>query len=343
MNCKDIELLLSAYADDELAQTQREFVETHLKTCVECQVRLAEQQRISKRLAALRDLPAVPDIKAKTMARIKGDVEPKKSRRIWRPAFVAVPLTLVLVFALIWNLPGGSKMITAEELVAALIENSSNITSFQVDGTSQLKITFPNQGAPTVLNITSTTSTDLDAQRSHTDQTLTRSTGSPERTEKYFFDGWMYRLYHTVGIGQGLNVQTGVWYKFEMTAELWAVQFHTLHDNRESLISWLFFDPKVTILGTEKINGIDCYKVMIEADLAAASAAYFPDEPTTITEFHLTGWVDKESLNLVKSDLSYRSIASQGILSEVSAINYYSKLNEVSIVPPPEVFNAKPG
>ena len=37
MKCRDLEELLSAYADGELPRAQREFVEEHLDSCSQCQ------------------------------------------------------------------------------------------------------------------------------------------------------------------------------------------------------------------------------------------------------------------------------------------------------------------
>jgi anti-sigma factor RsiW len=53
MRCSDYEELLSAYANDELSRTQREFVEEHLAGCAACRQTLAGYAGARRRLSAL--------------------------------------------------------------------------------------------------------------------------------------------------------------------------------------------------------------------------------------------------------------------------------------------------
>ncbi len=340
MKCKDIELLLSAYADDELAQTQREFVETHLKTCIDCQALLAEQKRIFARLAGLRDLPSVPDIKAKTMARIKGDGEPNNPWRLWRPALAAIPLTLALVIALIWNLPSGNKPITSGELVAAVLQNSASLTSYRSDGV----ITFTSVGTDGRQAITETTIVnlvDIQDQVSHTDQTTKRTTSiggmtipdeTSARTETYYVNGWAYKYIHTSEPNS--PYLPGVWYKMEMPPELWATfSFSEIKEN-QNLIDYFFDDPQVTILGTETVNGMPCYKVDIQPDLETT------DENVSLNGMSITGWIDQDSFGLVKSEIKVNYTLTGGKVVDQRGVYTFSQVNETEIVLPAALADA---
>ena len=58
MRCSDIEELLSAYADDELPFTQKDFVEEHLAACADCRATLEDYRLIRRQLTSLRETPA---------------------------------------------------------------------------------------------------------------------------------------------------------------------------------------------------------------------------------------------------------------------------------------------
>jgi hypothetical protein len=106
MNCKDLEELLSAYADGELGGTQRDFIEEHLESCADCRALLADYTGVRRQLLSLRATPAIPDIKKATMIKIKTARVPPKLRRWLRPALVGIPIIAILATALILQLTG---------------------------------------------------------------------------------------------------------------------------------------------------------------------------------------------------------------------------------------------
>ncbi len=81
MNCKDLEVLLSAYADGELAETHRDFIEEHLAGCSECRAALEEYKKTREKLISLREMPAMLDIREAVMSRVKLLETPAKVRR----------------------------------------------------------------------------------------------------------------------------------------------------------------------------------------------------------------------------------------------------------------------
>jgi hypothetical protein len=100
MNCKDLEVLLSAYADGELTGVQRDFIEEHLAGCAECRARLADYRKTSQQLLSLRKTPEILDISKATMSRIKLLETPVKLRRWLRPALIAAPIIIILAIVL---------------------------------------------------------------------------------------------------------------------------------------------------------------------------------------------------------------------------------------------------
>ncbi len=127
MKHSELEGLLSAYADGELARTQREFVERHVVGCATCRATLADYDRDRYQLAALRSIPVPSDLKRATMSRIEatqgglnrlfpGRVPPT----LVRPALV-IASTLVAVIAIgILQLSGAGPIEKAEAATAAL-------------------------------------------------------------------------------------------------------------------------------------------------------------------------------------------------------------------------------
>jgi len=71
MNCKDLEELLSAYADGELSKTQREFIEEHLTGCADCRETLAEFEAAGRQISLLKKVSEGSDISEATLSKIK--------------------------------------------------------------------------------------------------------------------------------------------------------------------------------------------------------------------------------------------------------------------------------
>lgn len=102
MNCRDLEELLSAYADGELPRTQREFIEEHLAVCADCRGTLADYIQAGRKLSSLRGLPESPDIRRDTIARVKASgTVPEKMRIQWLHAVAAVTAVFIIVALLI--------------------------------------------------------------------------------------------------------------------------------------------------------------------------------------------------------------------------------------------------
>jgi len=126
MNCKDLEELLSAYADGELSRTQREFIEEHLSGCADCRETLAEFEAAGRQLSSLRETPVASDIRTATLSKIKATrALPEKSFRRWlRPVTAAAAIVAVIAVLLVAQ-PWG--MESPEVMAASIVRNSPEV------------------------------------------------------------------------------------------------------------------------------------------------------------------------------------------------------------------------
>jgi hypothetical protein len=104
MNCKETILELSAYLDNEVAETTRVSIESHVASCSACRARLDELRRISHGIAALPHLPAPAAFADDVRRRIRAAHTPPPSPSWWdwliTPAWMKLPLQAVALIAL---------------------------------------------------------------------------------------------------------------------------------------------------------------------------------------------------------------------------------------------------
>ncbi|PZC47068.1 MAG: Transmembrane transcriptional regulator (anti-sigma factor RsiW) [Chloroflexi bacterium] len=148
MEHNNIQELLSAYANDELARTQREFVEQHLPSCPSCQAELNDYRWVRSRVGLLATVPAESDIKGKTMASIRtiaaqnegvyaGNAKADWRRRLGihrlpRPALVIAAVAAVIITPLALQLTGGGP----GGGIASAYAATEALGSFRMSGTT---------------------------------------------------------------------------------------------------------------------------------------------------------------------------------------------------------------
>jgi hypothetical protein len=132
MNCKNLEELLSAYADGELPRTQKEFIEEHLRSCADCRETLAGFVAAGRQLSSLKEMPAVTDIKGATLYRIKRDNIPAGNtlRRGLRPA-LAIGAAIIIIAVLLAVQPWDFN--TPAAAAAAIVRGSPEVQAFFSD------------------------------------------------------------------------------------------------------------------------------------------------------------------------------------------------------------------
>jgi hypothetical protein len=106
MNCRDMDKLLSAYANNELDTEQTGLVERHLASCARCRESLEQFVESGRQLMSLQQTPPLPDVKPSIMSRIiMRDVKVHPRKRV-RIALVALPITLIAIALLALQLLG---------------------------------------------------------------------------------------------------------------------------------------------------------------------------------------------------------------------------------------------
>jgi hypothetical protein len=103
----DMEELLSAHANGELARTQSEFVEEHLRSCADCRESLVNNVWVRSRITSLKEAPIEADIAEATMSRIREQATGgRETSRLMRPALVVAAILLAVVVPLAIQLSG---------------------------------------------------------------------------------------------------------------------------------------------------------------------------------------------------------------------------------------------
>ena len=123
MNCQDFEMLLSAYANDELPAGQIEQVNAHLAGCADCRTTLSAFQTVRQQVASLKDISVSFDIKEAAMVKIQNINKNSTVKRwLWR-SLAAVPVAVLLITLLIlqpWSSTPGLQEVLAKSYLAVV-------------------------------------------------------------------------------------------------------------------------------------------------------------------------------------------------------------------------------
>ena len=133
MNCKDLKILLSAYANDELSTSELETVNAHLAGCSDCKTTLSAFQAVRQQMTSLKDITVTFDIKDAAMADIK-KISVRSPFKGWlRPSLAAIPIAAIIVTLLIlqpWAAVPGFQEVMAKsyQAVVALKSYRTEVT-----------------------------------------------------------------------------------------------------------------------------------------------------------------------------------------------------------------------
>ena len=97
MKCREVRRKLSAYMDGELNLYEKKMVETHLRSCTECQHELEILKETWEEIGALSLPEAAPYFYARLKARMK---ELEKKKRLSWVERVLIPASAVVVIVL---------------------------------------------------------------------------------------------------------------------------------------------------------------------------------------------------------------------------------------------------
>lgn len=121
MKCSDIEAMLSAYANNEISETQKEMVEQHLVFCTECRSRLDEYIEVRQQLRLLKDTPGLESVSSSILSKIRRGGTNLTFRWL-KPALISVPIAAAVITGLIiwqpWNSDNSSQGVIARAQTA---------------------------------------------------------------------------------------------------------------------------------------------------------------------------------------------------------------------------------
>jgi hypothetical protein len=172
--------------------------------------------------------------------------------------------------------------------------------------------------------------------------------------ESYFIEEWMYTMASVSGTDIG-------WMKMEMPEGMWETQ-----NQLDQQIEFLTGDlSMVTLIGSEKVAGVDCYVFEVTPDMADL-VNYLSQQQglegltldlssliTAIKEFSIKEWVAKDSYLCMKSSNQILMEMSPELVGAASEdfekmtmnmdidMTFHSYNEPVSIVLPPEAYDAE--
>ncbi|PKN69643.1 MAG: hypothetical protein CVU54_09935 [Deltaproteobacteria bacterium HGW-Deltaproteobacteria-12] len=94
-NCKDLEKYLPLYPDDLLSDSDRQFVEEHIKSCPQCAKALSQLQKTEKLVQNLAEVEPPAWFKQKIMTGVRAEAEKKSFARKWfYPLRIKIPVQI---------------------------------------------------------------------------------------------------------------------------------------------------------------------------------------------------------------------------------------------------------
>ena len=136
--------ILSAYANDEIVDNEKQNIEEHLLSCTKCQKALDVYREVRKQLSIETPIYAGNEIKGFVMSNIR---EPKVIKANpttnWRRrALVAIPIVAAVVISL--SLILTNSPLTPEQVFAKATAASTTISAYRQVETHEINMTYPD-------------------------------------------------------------------------------------------------------------------------------------------------------------------------------------------------------
>lgn len=251
MNSKDIRVLLSAFADDELGQAERETVEKHLEACADCRSKLEEYRVTGEIITSLKATGNLPDISKPVLVNITLKNTQAKKLSWKRSVIIAVPVLVITAVSLVLHL--GGIFGNPEAILAKACETTSEIESFRSDmeifTKSDLTDGEPVQKAHFVSEYASTT--------------------------EYHLTG--YAQYDRTFSQELIVKEDRIYVKGEFTVPPTEEEIKQGFVGRENTLEQLGYLIEIETLEDEYIDGVLCYHYRGELDREKMWLEWLPD------------------------------------------------------------------
>ncbi len=272
-------------------------------------------------------------------------------------------MSLVLVTVLSLTACGEEELPSAQEIVDGAIESLDDIKSHKFDMGVSLEMAEEAEGESVEMSMVASFSGAVDLENKEMSSGTAISTVMPEAEEEmvgemYIIDGMMYVMAELPGEGP-------VWEKEEFSEVDWEMVPY-LQLPVESHLD-LLETADVSVIGSEKVKGVDCYVLKLTPDLEQLWSTatertpwvwmYVPYVAEDIleeafTSFSVKQWVTKDTYFLTKSEIDISVeittpelmgiTGGEGMVTMGITISFlvYDHNQPVSIVVPPEAEEA---
>jgi hypothetical protein len=169
--------------------------------------------------------------------------------------------------------PTSQDITSPTEIVAALKQSAASINTYRVDVTGNT--TFDDHNVPKSLFTSSIALVDLSLNRAYFDDAVVdTSVGGTltQRTESYWMDDWVYS-FKDPNISSG--ARSGVWYKYARpNRDAANFIFST------TVLLAAMENASTTVAASERVNGVECYKLNVGGNYPGYSLRKFSLCPT---------------------------------------------------------------
>jgi hypothetical protein len=280
-------------------------------------------------------------------------------------------ISLVLVAVLSFTAcEGGEELPAAEEIVDGAIEAMDDVRTQEFDMDMSLDMAGEAEGEQVEITMEMAMSGAVDIVNRQMRAGITMNMAMPEEgemdmaVEVYLLDNEVYMMMDIPGMGSE-------WQKTELTEEQWEEMMEVINLAKSQLE--LLEVAKVTVTGTEKVEGVDCYVLKLTPDAdklwqivmeQTEVAGVLPDFGEILDEdvieerlqeifksFSVKQWVAKDTYFMMKAEMEMDVQLSaedmgypeeEGEMRMGIAINWlaYNYNQPISIVLPPEAEEA---
>jgi len=238
---------------------------------------------------------------------------------------------------------------SAEEIAEAAILTQAEFNTYQFDADYEITMEIPGE-TPVTTTMDMNGAFDFANEKIHMDIQMTMST-PPETVqmsiEMYLVGDWMYMKMEMPGLPPEIM---GTWFKVRMSEleleDLWEQQ-----DTAGQQFDLLVGFTDVELLGTEMVNGVECYKLQVTPDMAKLwewaqiQEGMEPvpglDPEEVISDYSYLLWVAKDTYFTVKTVVEM-TMAVEGESMGMAVTVLVFDINEpVTIELPPEAAAAE--
>ena len=226
-------------------------------------------------------------------------------------------LTMSLILVMVLSLTTCAKEPSAQEIVDSVIDSMDEIRTYQYDMDTTVDMTFESEGEASVSTFAQHYSCTLDNENRQVRMDITIESipeiGQPEIVwggEIYIIDGMMYSKPKTPG-------EEPTWVKQEVSEEWWE-ESQQSQQMGMGLVEYqieLLEAAQVEVVGSERIDGTDCYVLEVTPDLERlwklynnliAQEAYDATEEylqEVFRSFSVKQWIAKDTYFLTKTEI----------------------------------------